>query len=106
MKILLWAPNFFGYDTQIKNALVSMGYQVDLIHDRPFNSSFMRAISTRTTNFNELYFDALLQKKLKTISHNFDYILVINGQTLDPFMLEYIKARNSNAKKILYMGFS
>jgi len=53
-----------------------MVYQVDLIHDRPFKSPFMRAISTRVTILMSYILMLQSKKKLKTISHDFDCILV------------------------------
>jgi hypothetical protein len=67
MKILLWAPIFFGYEIQIKNALVAMGYQVYLIYDRPFKSSILRAITTRFPSLVGKILTPYYKKKLRNI---------------------------------------
>lgn len=103
MKILLWAPIFFGYDKQIKDALVSMGHTVYLVHDRPFNSTFLRAVTTRLPNFMSKILTLYYKSKLKIIPKNVDFVLVINGQTLSPEVLDLITSNNINATKCLYL---
>jgi hypothetical protein len=103
MKILLWAPEFFGYDKQIKDALVSMGHKVYMVHDRPFKSAFLRAITTRFPNIIGKILTPYYKRKIKIIHENLDFVLVINGQTLTPSILGYIKSKNNNAHMILYL---
>ena len=101
--ILLWAPVFFGYDKQIKEALVSMGHTVHLVHDRPFKSAFLRAFTTRFPNFISYLLMPYYKAKLGEVSKNLDYILVINGQTLTPSIFDLVISKNSGVKKILYL---
>ena len=103
MNILLWAPMFFGYEQQIKDHLISTGHEVHLIHDRPFKSSFLRAITAKFPNVMSYLLIPHYKKKLRAINKNFDYILVIKGQTLSPAIMDYILSKHTNAIKILYL---
>ena len=103
MNILLWAPMFFGYEQVIKDHLISIGHKVYLIHDRPFKSSFLRAVTSKIPNIISFFLIIYYKKKLRAINIDFDYILVIKGQTLSPTVMDFILAKNANAIKILYL---
>lgn len=103
-KVLLIAPQFFGYEVEIRNELERRGAQVSFLLDRPFSSPFMKAI-TRLRR--EWVIDAADRYYIEQVSslgsRDFDYVFVVNGQTLSIAVLERWKREFSNAVFILYM---
>lgn len=103
-RILFLAPCFFGYERDIRGEIERRGAVVDWMPDRPFNTPLMTALTKLKTELvqpaaNRLY-DRLLDQFGAT---SYDYILVVNGQTLSHTMLARLRSRFKNAHVILYM---
>ena len=103
-RVLLIAPRFFGYEIDIKTEIERRGASVDWLQDRPFDAPLMMALAKISPalvmeNANNLY-----EKKLHEFSATYyDFILVVNGQTLSKKMLQLLRSNFPAAKTILYM---
>ncbi len=102
--IVLFAPKSFGYEFEIKNAIISKGANVFLHDERPSNNTFIKAAirikKKLIIPYSEKYFFSILNKyKGKTI----DYFLVIRGEAFTKNVLNYIKKEFPKAELILYL---
>ncbi|AZD09716.1 Eps11J [Pseudomonas chlororaphis] len=102
-KILYIAPAFFGYESEIKHELERQGAQVHFLLDRPFSSAFLKALTRIRREWTIGAADRYYKKELALDSTEFDYIFVVNGQTLSTRTLEGWRRKFSKAKFILYM---
>jgi hypothetical protein len=103
-KILFIAPKFFGYEKEIISEMESLGAKVNWLPDRPFDSPIMKGVTRLAprlvTPFADLLYEKLLYKW--GVSH-YNFILVINGQTLSNETLKKLRVSFPRAKFILYM---
>lgn len=103
-KILLICPNFFSYHKKIIMSLEASGAIVNYLKDRPFTSFFMRAITSSFPYMVSCALEFYYIKKLKKNKNlKYDYIFVINGQTISKRVLSYLKETQANGKFILYL---
>lgn len=103
-KILLICPNFFSYHKKIIMSLEASGAIVNYLEDRPFTSFFMRAITSSFPYMVSCALEFYYIKKLKKNKNlKYDYIFVINGQTISKRVLSYLKETQANGKFILYL---
>lgn len=102
--IYLFSPSFFSYDHSIKNELSRQGAHVYLHDERPFNSTIGKAIirANKKKLMNryllKYYMDIILPK-----INSIDYIIFINPETIQPFIIKEIKSLNPSIKIIVYM---
>ena len=102
--VLFIAPVFFGYDHEIEKTIVSKGYKITRLYDRPFDSAFMKGLSkVSNTLVCKLVEKRYLAEISKFPNHYFDKVLVITGQTLSDRVLDFIRLKNKSASLILYM---
>jgi hypothetical protein len=102
--ILFLTSSFFNYEIDIKNKLESLGAKVYLFDERPSNNPFVKAIIRIGKSYIERYLDRYYEKICQSISLiNFDYVLIIKGETITRARLSSIRQLNPNAKFILYM---
>ena len=101
--VIYIAPVFFGYDEAIEQELKLRGAVVIRLHDRPFKSSLMKAFSQLFPKIMAQFLDAYYLKCLRDIRDDFDYVLVVNGQTISPRIVKKLKSKNPKAICILYM---
>lgn len=101
-KILFIAPNFFGYEREIKNRLESLGAQVDFYDDRPSNSAWskfaIRMIPQTQQGNIRKYFSILLEK----YSNDYDFVFIIKMECMPIDILLELRKRNPEAKFIYY----
>ena len=103
-RILLIMPRFFGYEQDILNEIQRQGGQVDWLPDRPFDSASMAALTKFVPASILPFADQLYFQMIKSFNvERYDFILVINGQTLSSRVLRFLKDTYSAAKLILYM---
>ncbi|CAK6687528.1 hypothetical protein [Synechococcus sp. CBW1107] len=103
-RFLFVAPPFFGYHTEIINEIESQGGYVDWIPDRPFDSSFGKAFARFLPQFAAKNADLIYRRLLNTFgSTSYDYVFVINGQTLSRSFLTALKHDFSSAYFVLYL---
>lgn len=103
-KAVLLAPKFFGYETEIQKELEKLGVSVTYFDERPENTFFTKAvlrlnlpflIRKRISNYYKIIFQ-------DSTRHTYDYIILINPETIDENILEQLKKCNPNAKTIVY----
>lgn len=103
-KILLFSPQFLGYDLVIKTELERLGAIVHMYDERP-NPSSIEKICIRKAKFlmnkkiENYYSDISFQEK----DFDADYIFFINMEAANRNCIRILKNVNMNAKFILYM---
>jgi hypothetical protein len=102
--ILIISPDFFGYEIEIKNILVSWGADVTLVDDRPTNNpvtkGLIRIHKDLIKNTINRYYDGIAQQ---TTSKQFDIIFLLNPEALSISFLKLCKIRWPNAYYVMYM---
>ena len=103
-KILFLGPRFFGYEKEIITEMEGRGAFVDWLPDRPFDIPIMTALTRLSPQLVIPFADRLYESLLmKWGSSHYDFILVINGQTLSTKLLKLLRESFPKAKLILYM---
>ncbi|MDN3920954.1 glycosyltransferase family protein [Roseateles violae] len=103
-RVLLCAPNFFGYELEIRKALQARGAEVDCIPDRPFTSPFLKAVTRYRRNWILGYADRQYEKALSGFGRqHYDLILVVQGEALSPRFLRSLRSSYPSARFVLYM---
>lgn len=101
-KVLLVAPQFFGYEQDIRSELERRGAKVDFLLDRPFASAFLKAL----TRWRRQWVIGAAQRYYQRntdVNADYDYVFVVNGQTLSSHVLEQWREQFPNARFFLYM---
>ncbi|KAA0987725.1 hypothetical protein FQ192_19840 [Pseudomonas sp. ANT_J12] len=101
--VLYIAPAFFGYESEIKKELEQQGANVTFLLDRPFNSPLLKALTRVRREWVIGAADRYYESQLTSIDTEFDYIFVVNGQTLSTHTLSAWRERYPAAKFVLYM---
>lgn len=102
--VLFVAPQFFGYENEIRDELTRRGAIVDFLLDRPFSSPFLKAITRVRRQLVIGAADRYYQNTLAELGHkNYDFVFVISGQTLSTKTLRDWRTRFKHAKFCLYM---
>ena len=103
-RVLLIAPRFFGYERDIVEALQWRGAVVDWLPDRPYDSAPMAAATRLAPRLILPFADRLYHRLLEKIGPaTYDYVLVINGQTVSKAFLRSLRGNFPSARLILYM---
>jgi hypothetical protein len=103
-KILFIAPKFFGYENDIKKELESQGAFVDWMPDRPFESALLKALTKYFPEIISILANNFYLKLINKFGNkNYDYVFVINGQTLSGKTMTHIKSKSPGAIFILYL---
>lgn len=103
-KILLIVPRFFGYEKEIIDELQRHGVQVDWLPDRPFDTPALTALTKVGPQMIFPLADRLYDKLLGGFgSTHYDWVLVVNGQTLSSPFLQRLRGNYPAAKFILYL---
>lgn len=102
-RVLLIAPRFFGYETEIVEEFKRQGARVDLLPDRPFNSPVLKAATryhpTLTRHVADRFFDAQLQRLARG---GYDLILVVQGESVSAQTLLRMRAHFPRARLVFY----
>jgi hypothetical protein len=102
--VLLIAPRFFGYDIEIHQELLRRGAIVDFLPDRPFDTPLMTAVTRLRPNWISLPAQQLYIRELERFgTKSYDYILVVNGQTVCTAMLMFLRKEFPDTRMLLYM---
>lgn len=93
-KILMLAPDFFGYDKRIKNNFIKNGYEVKLYDDFStlFKNSFIKKIIKKILKekVKKRYFKNILKKeKLQ----EYEFCFVIKGDEIPEWFLQNLKSK-------------
>jgi hypothetical protein len=103
-RFLLIAPSFFGYDEAIEAKLEGCGAFVDRLFDRPFDQPSMRAATKIAPEFIGQIAAQIYRRDIAGFDRAiYDYILIINGQTLSPDYLRDLRSQFPSAQIILYL---
>lgn len=103
-RVLFFAPDFFGYELQIKNKLENLGAIVDFYDDRASKTTLYKILIRLNPKFLKHYTHSYF---LKIISNNknknYDYVFFIKCEAALENDLKTLKKVYSNAKFILYL---
>lgn len=103
-KVLYIAPRFFSYENEIRDELIRRGAQVDFLLDRPFDTPLLKAITRVSRELVIGAADRFYETQLESLKQqDYDYVFVINGQTLSSVTLERWHRYYPRATFILYM---
>jgi hypothetical protein len=103
-RILLVAPPFFGYYQEIITEIQSRGGVVDWLPDRPLDHPLGKAATRLAPKLAALYADRVYSVLLSGFgATTYNYILVLNGQTLSMRFLKALRRCFPSASFILYM---
>lgn len=98
------APRFFGYEREIADELTRRGASVDFVLDRPFDTPLLKAVTRFHRGLVIKAADRYYDEQLKGLgSIQYDYVFVVNGQTLSDTTLANWKTSFPNAAFVLYM---
>lgn len=102
-RVLILSVKFFNYENLIKDEIVSMGAKVDLYDERPSNSFYSKAIIRMKRSLYQLSIDRHYRSIIKKIKENkYDYFLLIKGEVVPVFFLEFLRKNNSGILFIYY----
>ncbi|QOW09232.1 lipopolysaccharide biosynthesis protein [Kaistella flava (ex Peng et al. 2021)] len=102
-KILFLSANFFGYEKAIVNRLRELGAEVDFYNERPSDSVLSKGIIRVNKNFYFKKIKSYYQKILnETGNQNYDFFLLIKGETIPFSFLRKFKEHHPSAKMIFY----
>ena len=103
IKILFLSANFFGYETAITNRLRELGADVDFFNERPSDSVFTKGMIRVKSRFYQKKVNRYYEKLWKQIKEkNYDYFLLIKGESVPQFFLKRFSDANLSAQKIFY----
>jgi hypothetical protein len=102
-RVLMLSVSFFNYENLIKNELISMGAKVDLFDERPSNSFFSKAIIRLKRSLYKINIDRHYHNILKKLKNKrYDYFLLIKGEVVPVFFLDFMRAHNPSIVFIYY----
>lgn len=101
-KVLFIAPQFFGYEQEILREIEHRGAKVDFLLDRPFRSVFLKAVTRLRRQWVMVAAERYYHQHTDW-SGDYDYVFVVNGQTLSTKLLSKWRASFTRAKFFLYM---
>lgn len=108
-RILLLAPTFLDLYQDLISELNRQGYNTTYIKDKEykFDPFFFRKKSSTLnqyiyTLFLNIYWHIFLLFH-KNIIKEYDYLLVINGMSFHPYLLEQLKKKNKDIYSVLYL---
>ena len=103
-QVLLIAPLFFGYEEDIAAEFRGRGAEVDFLPDRPFQSSFMKAVTRIRRELILRHADRFFEDAIQQFGRKkYDLILVIQGEGVSPRFLSSLRATFPGASFVLYM---
>lgn len=103
-RVLLIAPQFFGYEQEIAQGLERSGHDVDMLPDRPFNNSLMKAVMRfRPELGGHRACDLFFAQRLEELGRrNYSIILVIQGEGVTASTLKKIRNAYPQARMVFY----
>lgn len=101
--ILFLSANFFDYEKAIAKRLSEFGAEVTLYNERPSDSVLSKGLIRVKRNLYQRKINAYYRRiSEETKGKNYDFFLLIKGETIPFSFLEQFRARNPQAKMIFY----
>ena len=102
-RALLVAPRFFGYENEIRNQMVADGWDVDMLPDRPFDASLLKAVARVSPRLTMPAANAFYAREMQRIAApRYDLILVIQGECIFEPTLRMLRAAYPAARRVFY----
>jgi len=102
-RVLLIAPRYFGYDLEIAAQLRSAGASVDMLADRPFNASVLKAMTRVQPQLIAPFADRHYARELERLGErSYDLVLVVQGEAISARTLQRIRAAYPRARLVFY----
>lgn len=101
--VFMLSVSFFNYENLIKEEMVAMGAEVDLYDERPSNSFYSKAIIRLKRSLYQVNIDKHYKNIIENIrSKKYDYFLLIKGEVVPIFFLEFLRKENPEIVFIYY----
>lgn len=100
-RILLIATDSFGYADFITKELVSQGWEVTFLNDRPTNGTLMKILIRKFKFLISYYLDKFYLNTIKNLG-TFDQVLIIKGEAISSKVISAIRSKHLNGKIVLY----
>ncbi len=102
-RALLIAPRFFGYENDIRDQLATNGWTVDMLPDRPFDSSALKAVTRVRPLLLAPAADRYYLAELRRLAPaRYHLILVIQGESVFEPTLRMLRSEFPAARMIFY----
>ncbi len=102
-RILLIAPQFFGYELDISGELTRLGFEVDFLPDRPFNSPLIKALMRFLPMFTYHNCDRFFAEKIEKFGRTeYTTILIIQGEGITRNTLSELRTTFPRANLVFY----
>lgn len=103
-RVLLIAPEYFGYEREISDELVRQGMHVDILPDRPFSTPLMKAVTRFRPELGGYFFsDRFFSKHISALDRaDYSIILVIQGEGVTCETLRRLRGAFPMAQLIFY----
>lgn len=102
-RILVISVRLMGLPENIVKTLQSKGAEVDYFDERPNNSFIIKALIRIKRNLISFYTDRYHEKIInKTKERDYDYIIVIKGESLSSDTIKELLKHHPKAKSIIY----
>ena len=101
--ILLISPRYFNIEKNIQAGLEKYGANVKYIEDRPTSNPVLKFLIRQFPLISPKIFTDYYLSRVRKFDVQFDYLLVISGQSLSRNFLKKFNDLHSDATKILYL---
>ena len=103
-RILLIAPTFYNYHTEIKNELEKQGYSVDYYDDRPSKKVLVKGLIKLKKKTMERLIDNYINKIINDTKDKFyKEVLIINNSAFEKRHIEKLNTNHCEARFTLYL---
>lgn len=102
-RMLFLSPSFFGYETDIREAIEAQGVVVDYFDERPTNSSLAKAVFRVGGPVSRALVASYYRRILRWIAgRNYDYVLIVKGEVVPQSFVETLRRRHPKAHFYYY----
>lgn len=102
-KILFISPEFFGIEKSIIHAMENLGASVYWYDERSIRSSFARAVNSVSPSLFDKHSNKYYKVMIDSIKCEIDSVLIVKGEMVTDFTIQYIRNRWPNAEVLLYL---
>lgn len=102
-RILFFSAHLFGYQNDIRLAMVSVGAIVDYYDERPANNFLVKGVIRINRNLLAGYINHYYNKIIKeTLQKEYDYVFFIKGESISASNVRRLKQFHPEANFIIY----